>query len=339
MDVKTAFLNGELEEEVYMEKPEGFVIQGQENKVCKLIKSLYGLKQAPKQWHQNFDQVILSNGFRINESDKCVYSRFVNGKGVIICLYVDDMLIFGTDLEQVQMTKKLLSKNFDMNDLGEVDVILGIKILRKENRLMLTQSHYIEKILKRFDNFNCLPVSTPFEVGRLSRHTSSPGKEHWDVEGYTDASWITDQEDYASTSGWIFTLGEGAVSRGSKKQSCLTDSSKATKFMALASCCKEAEWLHDLLIKISLWPKPMPPISMHYDSQYTQSKEYNQVYNGKFRHIGLRHRQVNQLLNDGVTTVSFLRSSKNLADPFTKGLTRKLIESTSQGMGIKPTCN
>ncbi|GJV11722.1 zinc finger, CCHC-type containing protein [Tanacetum coccineum] len=216
MDVKTAFLNGELEEEVYMEQPEGFVIQGQENKVCKVIKSLYGLKQALKQWHQKFNQVILSNGFRINESDKCVYSRFINGKGVIDD-YIDDMLIFGTDLEQVQMTKKLLSENFDMKDLGEVDVILGIKILRKENRLMLTQSHYIEKILKRFDNFNCLPVSTLFEVGskltyntarilaqnkyakvigslmyamtctrpdiaydvgRLSRHTSSPDKEH-----------------------------------------------------------------------------------------------------------------------------------------------------------------
>ncbi|GJV61493.1 zinc finger, CCHC-type containing protein [Tanacetum coccineum] len=231
MDVKTAFLNGELEEEVYTEKPEGYLMQGQEKKVCKLVKSLYELKQAPKQWHQKFNQVNLSNGFRINESDKCVYSRFVNGKGVIIYLYVDDMLIFGTDLEQVQMTKKILSKNLDIKDLGEADVILGIKILLKENRLIT--------------------------------HTSSPGKEHWDainrvfkylketmdygleynrvpsvLGGYTDASWITDQEDYASTSGWIFTLGGGVVSWGSKKQSFLTHSTMAAKFVVLASCCK-----------------------------------------------------------------------------------------------------
>ncbi|GKA43532.1 hypothetical protein Tco_0736256 [Tanacetum coccineum] len=159
------------------------------------------------------------------------------------------------------------------------------------------------------------------------------------LEGYTDASWITDQEDYASTSGWIFTLGGGAVSWGSKKQSCLTDSTMAAEFVALASCCKEAEWLRDLLINIPLWPKPMPPISVHCDSQSTLSRAYNQVYNGKSRHIGLRHRQVNQLINDGVITVSFLRSSKNLADPFTKGLPRKLIESTSQGMGLKPMYN
>lgn len=80
------------------------------------------------------------------------------------------------------------------------------------------------------------------------------------LEGYTDASCISDQEDYASTSGWIFTLGGGEVSWGSKKQSCLTDSVMAAELVALASCCKEAEWLRDLFINIPLWPKPRPPI-------------------------------------------------------------------------------
>ncbi|GJY00709.1 hypothetical protein Tco_0358861 [Tanacetum coccineum] len=80
----------------------------------------------------------------------------------------------------------------------------------------------------------------------------------------------------------------------------------------------------------------MQPISVHCDSQSTLSRAYNQVYNGKSRHIGLRHRQVNQLINDEVITVSFLRSSNNLEDPFTKGLPRQLIESTLQGMGLKP---
>ncbi|GJY78769.1 hypothetical protein Tco_0484570 [Tanacetum coccineum] len=129
------------------------------------------------------------------------------------------------------------------------------------------------------------------------------------------------------------------VSRGSKKQSCLTDFTMTAEFVALASCSKEAEWLRDLLINIPLWPKPMPPISVHCDSQSTLSRAHNQVYNGKSRHIRLKHRQVNQLINDGVITVSFLRSSKNLADPFTKGLPRELIESTSQGMGLKPIYN
>ena len=151
IDVKTAFLNGELEEEVYMKQPEVFVVPSQENKVCKFIRSLYGLKQTPKQWHQKFDEVVLSYGFSINESDKCVYSKFEHGKGVIICLYVDDMLIFGTDLEEIEKIKCFLSSKFSMKDMGEVDVILGIKIIRNNDGIHLSQSHYIEKVLGRFN--------------------------------------------------------------------------------------------------------------------------------------------------------------------------------------------
>src|SRR6187455_3176970 len=75
MDVKTAFLNGELDEEIYMDQPDGFVVKGEERKVCKLLKSLYGLKQAPKQWHEKFDRTLTSAGFAINEADRCVYYR------------------------------------------------------------------------------------------------------------------------------------------------------------------------------------------------------------------------------------------------------------------------
>ena len=75
MDVKTVFLNGDLEEEIYLEQPEGFIVPGQEQKVCRLVKSLYGLKQAPKQWHAKFDKVMLSNGLKINECNKCVYVK------------------------------------------------------------------------------------------------------------------------------------------------------------------------------------------------------------------------------------------------------------------------
>ena len=106
MDVKTAFLYEELDKEVHMKQPEGFVLKGHENKVCKLVKSLYGLKQASKQWHQNFDETVLSFEFKLNQVDKYVYSKFDGqGNGVIICLYIDDMLIFGTDLVRVQETK------------------------------------------------------------------------------------------------------------------------------------------------------------------------------------------------------------------------------------------
>ena len=107
MDVKIAFLKGELEEEIYIEQPEGFVVPGKENKVCKLIKSLYGLKQAPKKWHAKFDQTMFSNGLKINECDKCVYIKDTPNQDVILCLYVDDMLIISKDIANIKATKRI----------------------------------------------------------------------------------------------------------------------------------------------------------------------------------------------------------------------------------------
>nr|GEV65698.1 hypothetical protein [Tanacetum cinerariifolium] len=226
MDVKTAFLNGDLDEEVYMKQPKGFVMPGNEHKVCKLVKSLYGLKQAPKQWHQKFDEV-------------------------------------------------------SMKDMGEADVILGIKIKRENKGFVITQSHCIEKILKKFNRENCSPVSTPMDpveklmpnigklvdqleysraigclmyaitstrpdiayvVGKLSRFTSNPSRQQWKeitgvfkylrrtmnyglsyvgypsmLEAYSDASWINHVKDSSSTSGWVFLLGGGSILWASKK--------------------------------------------------------------------------------------------------------------------------
>ena len=109
MDVKTAFLNGDLEEEIYMEQPKGFKTPGQEKKVCKLVKSFYGLKQAPMQRHEKFDKIVLSYRFIVNNADKRIYSKSDNNDYVIICLYVDDMLIFDSNISCVNETKKFIS--------------------------------------------------------------------------------------------------------------------------------------------------------------------------------------------------------------------------------------
>ena len=138
MDVKNTFLNGELNEEIYMEQPEGFIVPGQEKKVCRLVKSLYGLKQAPKQWHEKFDNAMMSNGFRINECDKCVYIKDTVNGYVIVYLYVDDMLIIGSNNDIIKATKRILTSEFNMKELGVADVILGMKISRKSEGLVLS---------------------------------------------------------------------------------------------------------------------------------------------------------------------------------------------------------
>ena len=156
------------------------------------------------------------------------------------------------------------------------------------------------------------------------------------MEGYLGASWITDKEDYASTSGYIYLLGGGAVSWASKKQTCISDSTMGAEFVALAAASREAQWLWNLLLEVPLWPKPLSPLSILCDSKTTLSKVYSHVYNGKSRHIGLRHAYVHQLIKDGVITVNYVQTNENLADPLTKGLARDLVLIISRGMGLKP---
>lgn len=113
-----------------MKQPEGCMVPGQQGKVCKLIRSLYSLKQTPKQQSKKFDQTITFDGFYVNDTNACVYSK-IDGLGyLIICLYVDDMLIFETNMDIINKTKAFLSSCFDKKDLGEENVIIGIQITR-----------------------------------------------------------------------------------------------------------------------------------------------------------------------------------------------------------------
>ena len=147
-----------------MEQPQGFIVPGQEMKVCRLVKSLYGLKQAPKQWHEKFDNAMMSNGFRINECDKCVYIKDIANGYVIVCLYVDDMLIICRNNDIIKATKRMLASKFDMKDLDVVDVILGMKISRKFDGLVLSQSHYVKKVPEKFKKYDDSPMRTPVDV-------------------------------------------------------------------------------------------------------------------------------------------------------------------------------
>jgi hypothetical protein len=121
--------------------------------VCRLVKSLYELKQVPKQWHEKFDNAIMSNGFQINECDKCVYVKNTTSGCVIVCLYVDDMLIMDSNNDIIKATKRILNSKFDKKDLGVVDLILGIKITKTSDGLVLSQSHYIKKVLENFGRY------------------------------------------------------------------------------------------------------------------------------------------------------------------------------------------
>ncbi|KAL6324389.1 hypothetical protein AAG906_012993 [Vitis piasezkii] len=167
MDVKTTFLNGELEEEVYMKQPKGFPSSDGEQLVCKLKKSIYGLKQASRQWYLKFHNIISSFGFEENVMDQCIYLKVSGSKVCFLVLYVDDILLATNDKGLLHEVKQFLSKNFDMKDMGETSYVIGIKIHRDrfQGILGLSQETYINKVLERFRMKNCLPSVSPIVKG------------------------------------------------------------------------------------------------------------------------------------------------------------------------------
>ncbi|KAJ9558223.1 hypothetical protein OSB04_012837 [Centaurea solstitialis] len=176
MDVKTAFLNGKLTEDVYMEQPEGFEDPKNPNKVCKLLKSIYGLKQASRSWNLHFDERIKEFGFTKSEFEPCVYTKFSGSIVTFLVLYVDDILLIGNDIPTLQSVKSWLSKCFQMKDLGEAAYILGIKIYRNRSRRLigLSQSTYIDKILKKFRMDESKKGFIPMQHGIVLSKTQCP---------------------------------------------------------------------------------------------------------------------------------------------------------------------
>ncbi|KAL6344924.1 hypothetical protein AAG906_006685 [Vitis piasezkii] len=312
---------------------------GQEKKVCKLVKSLYGLKQAIKQWHEKFDNVMLSHGFKINECDKCVYVKDTEHGYVIVCLYVDDMLIVGSDDKMITSTKNMLNSRFDMKDMGladfdkdnsvartPVDVTLHLSKNKGES---VSQVEYSRVIGSLMYLMSCTRPDIAYAVTkhwqgiirvlkylRFTRdyrlhYTRYPAV----LEGYSDANWISNVKDSKSHSGYVFTLG-GAACRGNPQNKRLLRIHNGIEFIAL--------------------DKSVPPICIHCDSQSAIGRAQSNMYNGKSRHIRRRHNTIRQLLSTGVISMDYVKSKDNIADPLTKGLNRELVEKSSRGMGLKP---
>uniref|UniRef100_A0A2N9HTU8 Reverse transcriptase Ty1/copia-type domain-containing protein n=1 Tax=Fagus sylvatica TaxID=28930 RepID=A0A2N9HTU8_FAGSY len=193
MDVKTAFLNGELDEEIYMAQPAHFEVQGHERKVCRLKRSIYGLKQSSRPWYLRFHDSITSFGFKMIEEDHCVYLKRSKRSILILSLYVDDILLTGNDMDSIVTTKKWFSSSFEMKDMGEANFVL-----RYQSNPRPAYWRAVKRILR-------------YLRGTIDHALCYHG---WDLRltGYSDADSATDKDKRKSTSGYAFILGDGAVS-------------------------------------------------------------------------------------------------------------------------------
>eukprot|EP00253_Pinus_taeda_P012136 PITA_12136 len=196
MYVKSAFLHGDLHEEIYMEQPIGF-IQTDSSLVCRLKKSLYGLKQAPRAWYAKMDNFLLESGFSRCHSDNTVYTKTVGNSLIILVLYVDDLILTGSDPILINHVKSSLKKKFEKTDLGHLHYFLGLQLLQSKDGISLSQSN---------------AKATPLLVG------------------FTDSDWAGDPDDRKSTAGYVFTLGSGPITWACKKQAAISLSSAEAEY-------------------------------------------------------------------------------------------------------------
>lgn len=166
MDITTAFLHGDLEEEVYMKQPKGFVTQGQEHLVYRLKRSIYGLKQAPRCWNQALDAQLKRMGFEQSSNDPCIYTSTTDGL-MILAVYVDDILLAGESPQRITQVKADLGEHFRVKDMGELHYFLGVNVKQNSDstEIWIGQPSYTQTVLKKFGLENCKPAATPVAQG------------------------------------------------------------------------------------------------------------------------------------------------------------------------------
>ena len=175
VDISSAFLNGEIDSEVYMRQPEGFP-QGSPSQVLHLKNSIYGLRQSPRLWHKKLNSVLVSLGFKKIKSDASVWVYDREGVRIILPVFVDDMTLVSKSKEKIADLKEELKKHFKLCDLGPTEFLLGVKVERDRHNhtLHLSQQQYVLDILKRYNFDSCTPVQTPLNPGTSLSHEQCP---------------------------------------------------------------------------------------------------------------------------------------------------------------------
>lgn len=164
MDVKSAFLHGTITENLYMKKPEG--LKGNNNLVCKLNKALYGLKQASYCWNKKFNEFMLKQNLIRSNNDPCLYIKCNESSEVYLLLYVDDIIIASSSVEEVECLKQKLMESFNMKDMGNLKQFLGINIRRTGDGIYLSQANYLKRVLERFRMQDCKGSKIPMDSGQ-----------------------------------------------------------------------------------------------------------------------------------------------------------------------------
>jgi Reverse transcriptase (RNA-dependent DNA polymerase) len=331
LDVKTAFLYGELDEELYMEQPEGFKVKGQEGKVMCLKRTIYGLKQAALAWWKALDKSMSQLGFTCLLSDSGI---FVNkDKSIVTIVYVDDVLFLGPnkkDLLHANPAHTLLPEGYQPSpNTSPADPSLCSQFQQVIGSLLYIMLG------------TCPDIA--FAVTKLSQHAANPSEDHLSralyicryllgtsnytlvydgpsdggLEAYADSDWASDPDTRKSTTGYLVKLAGGIFAWNSHTQKTVALSSTEAEYMSLSDTSRQLVWVKNLLIELGIQLSPIP---LYGDNQGSIFLTSNPVQEKRIKHIDLRYHFIRDVVHLKQVELFFIEGAENPVDMFTKNL-------------------
>ncbi|GJW51323.1 ribonuclease H-like domain, reverse transcriptase, RNA-dependent DNA polymerase [Tanacetum coccineum] len=327
LDVKSAFLHGELKEEVYVTQPEGFTKKGNDGKVYRLIKALYGLRQAPRAWNIKLDNTLKSLDFKKCALEQAIYTKASKDSLLLVGVYVDDLIITGTPKKEIDKFKAQMEEKFEMSDLGLLAYYLGIEVTQTKGDISIKQSAYANKILKEAGMLESNETVIPMDPGtRLTKNTEGTlvnSTEYWSligclryllhtrpdlrtkdygitykhnggntIQGFSDSSYRVNTQEGKGTTGIIFYYGDSPISWSTQKQATVALSSCESKFIAATAAATQALWLKRLLSRLT--HSKEEKITIMVDNKSTIALMKNPVFHRRSKHIDTKYQFIRE---------------------------------------------
>ncbi|GKD36206.1 retrovirus-related pol polyprotein from transposon TNT 1-94 [Tanacetum coccineum] len=360
MDVKTAFLNGELKEEVYVSQPKGFVDPNHPTHVYRLKKALYGLKQAPRAWYNTLSRFLLENKFSKGVVDPTLFTRKIGKHILLVQIYVDDIIFASTDPKACDIFSKETSSKFQTSMMGQMSFFLRLQV--SQNTPMVDRSKQDENPLGipvdqtqfrgMVGSLMYLTASRPdivFVVCICARYQAKPTKKHLEaikrvfrylrgtinmglwypkdtamtLISYADADHAGCQDTRRSTSGSAQFLGDKLVSWSSKKQKSIAISTTKVEYISMSGCCAQILWMRSQLTDFGIAFNNIP---LYCDNKSVIALCCNNVQHSRSKHIDIHHHFIREKVENGVIELYFVTTDYQLADIFTKAWPRERFE-------------
>ncbi|GJV01042.1 putative ribonuclease H-like domain-containing protein [Tanacetum coccineum] len=348
MDVKSAFLYGTIDEEVYVSQPPGFVDPDHPKKVYKVVKALYGLHQAPRAWYATLSTFLEKHGYRRGTIDKTLFIKKDKKDIMLVQVYVDDIIFGSTRKSWCDEFEALMKGRFQMSSMGELIFFLGLQVKQKTDGIFISQDKYVADMLKKFDLASVKTAITPMEtkmaltkdeeadevdvtpktshlnvVKRIFKYLKGkpnlglwyPRESSFDLEAFSDSDYARANLDRKSTTGGCQFLRSRLISWQCKKQTIVATSTTEAEYVAAASCCGQVLWIQNQMLDYGF---NFMNTKIHIDNESTICIVKNPVYHSKTKHIEIRHHFIRDSYEKKLIRVEKIHTDFNVADLLTK---------------------